>query len=405
MDISRTGSASGLFADASLARSGAAEPLAPIASAPDIDDALRRGAAACISTSGGKDSQSCALATVRYLDEIGHAGPRILIHADLGLVEWKESLPECERLARHLGLELVVVRRKGGGMMERWESRWDSSVRRYRELETVTLVPCWSGPSLRFCTSEQKTYPITSELRRRYRNIPIVNITGVRREESAGRARGSVWSLDERLSRQGAPFFHWRPISDWRLRDVIECVDASGLTLHPAYTRWGMQRVSCVFCVLGSGSDLRSSAANPDNSEAYLRMVELEARSSFAFQGSRWLADVAPSLLPSTLQERVERAKQVAELRKRAEKSIPDDLMFNAGRPRRIPSVEEAALLARVRRDVAAAVGIEDMRYVTAREVIERYASLLGVEGGASTVSGARASGARELNEVQLELI
>jgi hypothetical protein len=38
-------------------------------------------------------------------------------------------------------------------MVERWESRWESSVRRYAALETVTLVLPWSTPSMRFCTS------------------------------------------------------------------------------------------------------------------------------------------------------------------------------------------------------------------------------------------------------------
>jgi hypothetical protein len=52
------------------------------------------------------------LALIPYLDAIGHHGPRVLIHSDLGQVEWKDSLPTCERLAARLGLELIVVRRQ-----------------------------------------------------------------------------------------------------------------------------------------------------------------------------------------------------------------------------------------------------------------------------------------------------
>ena len=37
-----------------------------------------------------------------HLDRIGHTGPRLLIHADLGSVEWRDSLPTCERLAARL---------------------------------------------------------------------------------------------------------------------------------------------------------------------------------------------------------------------------------------------------------------------------------------------------------------
>src|SRR3546814_19962880 len=102
---------------------------------PEIDSLLWNGAAVAIGVSGGKDSQAAAIATVRHLDQVGHSGPRLLIHSDLGLVEWAESAPACAALAGHLGLELVTVHRKAGGLMERWEARWTSRVRRYRSEE------------------------------------------------------------------------------------------------------------------------------------------------------------------------------------------------------------------------------------------------------------------------------
>jgi hypothetical protein len=58
------------------------------------------------------------MATFEHLDRIGHAGPRLLIHADLGSVEWADSLPTCQQLSEHLGVDLVTVRRKQGGLME-----------------------------------------------------------------------------------------------------------------------------------------------------------------------------------------------------------------------------------------------------------------------------------------------
>ncbi|HET9062401.1 MAG TPA: hypothetical protein VFO62_03845, partial [Candidatus Binatia bacterium] len=96
----------------------------PVAVDAAIERELRLGAACAIGVSGGKDSTALALATVAYLDSIGHIGPRVLVHADLGRVEWKESLPVCERLAAFLGLELLVVRREAGDMMDRWLGRW-----------------------------------------------------------------------------------------------------------------------------------------------------------------------------------------------------------------------------------------------------------------------------------------
>lgn len=164
----------------------------PIAVTPAIAGLLDQQAVVAVGVSGGKDSQASAIATFEYLDRIGHAGPRILIHADLGMVEWQDSLPVCERLASALGTQLVVVRRKQGGLMERWESRWHSNVWRYEDLRTVTLVPCWSTPAMRFCTSELKTSKIQGELARSFKGRQIISVVGVRREESRQRARAAV---------------------------------------------------------------------------------------------------------------------------------------------------------------------------------------------------------------------
>jgi hypothetical protein len=66
---------------------------------PEITSALEAGAAVAIGVSGGKDSAVTALATMDYLEDLGHRGPRLLIHSDLGRVEWRQSLPACQRLA------------------------------------------------------------------------------------------------------------------------------------------------------------------------------------------------------------------------------------------------------------------------------------------------------------------
>jgi hypothetical protein len=124
---------------------------------PEITSALERGAAVAIGVSGGKDSAATALATVDYLESVGHRGPRVLINSDLGRVEWRQSLPACRRLAVRLGLELMVVRRETGDLVDRWHLRWENNVRRYSELSCVKLILPWWTASMRFCTSELKT--------------------------------------------------------------------------------------------------------------------------------------------------------------------------------------------------------------------------------------------------------
>lgn len=120
---------------------------------PMVDIALAGHAPVYLGVSGGKDSQALAYRVHAHLDEVGHAGPRALIHSDLGRIEWRDSIIVCERLAERLGWELVVVRRAAGDMMDRWLSRWEANVARYAALSCVRLIMPWSSAAQRFCTS------------------------------------------------------------------------------------------------------------------------------------------------------------------------------------------------------------------------------------------------------------
>ena len=80
-----------------------------VATTPELDTLLAANAPVAIGVSGGKDSTAVALATYEHLDRIGHTGPRVLVHADLGEVEWADSLPACERLAKEGKKALLLV--------------------------------------------------------------------------------------------------------------------------------------------------------------------------------------------------------------------------------------------------------------------------------------------------------
>jgi hypothetical protein len=105
-------------------------------------------------------------------------------------------------------------------------------------------------------------------------------------------------------------------------------------------------------------------------------MVELEAESTFAFQGSRWLADVAPDLLSRELRERVARAKAAAKERQEIEAEIPKHLLYTAGWPTEMPTPEEAEVIASVRRRVGALLGVT-VECTTVETVLARYADLM----------------------------
>lgn len=359
-----------------VARLPADKPLPPVSITPEIMDMVARNSPVAIGISGGKDSQACALEVIKYLRLVGHSGPQILVHSDLGRVEWKDSLPACERLADHLGLELMIVRRQAGDMLARWQGRWANNLARYSDLSCVKLILPWSTPSMRFCTSELKHQIICSALKKRFPGQDIINVTGVRREESPARMKMPVASKTEKLSSKANTGYTWNGIIDYKIGEVLASVERAGLDLHEAYTKYGTSRVSCVYCIMSSTADLLASSGCADNHEVLIQMVELEAASTFAFQGARWLADTAPNLLPGDLRDKIAYAKSAAIVRREAEARIPKHLLYTKGWPTCMPTRAEAELLAEVRQVVSGALKIKI--YITDPDVIlERYDLLL----------------------------
>lgn len=350
--------------------------LKPVAMTPEVGALLARDGVVVCGASGGKDSQAVALAVASHLDAIGHKGPRILVHADLGRVEWKDSIRTCEEMAAHLGMELLVVRRNAGDMMDRWLGRWKANVERYRNLSCVKVILPWSTPQMRFCTSELKNSVIFAALKKRYPDQDIVSVTGIRREESAQRRKAAISKEETKLKRKRCTGVSWNAIIEWELADVLASIAQAGLRLHEAYTKYKASRVSCAYCIMSAEADLRAAAGCEDNHAIYVEMVELEAASSFAFQGNRWLADAAPHLLSPELLERVAKAKAKAVRRQEIESRIPEHLLYSKGWPTRMPTRDEAVLLANVRAEVAQLLGIP-VKYTTPDEVLARYAALM----------------------------
>jgi 3'-phosphoadenosine 5'-phosphosulfate sulfotransferase (PAPS reductase)/FAD synthetase len=341
-----------------------------VLAAEEVDALIAASAPVAVGVSGGKDSQAAALATFAHLDRAGHKGPRVLVHADLGMVEWNASLPICETLASHLGAELIVVRRKAGGLMERWEARWQSSLRRYIELSTVCLVLPWSTPSMRFCTSELKTQPIRAELRRRFKKCVFINVTGIRREESSARSKSPTASVD------AAGNADWRLIADWKEAEVFDFIAEQGLEVHEAYTEFGMSRVSCRFCIMSSASDLIAAASVPEAEPLLHRMVDLEIASTFAFQGARWLGDVRPDALGANRAEELRHAKIRAVSRIAIESKITKDMRYVSGWPTRMLTDAEAQILAGARQQIGCLLEIEPL-YLDVSSIHGRYAELM----------------------------
>jgi 3'-phosphoadenosine 5'-phosphosulfate sulfotransferase (PAPS reductase)/FAD synthetase len=353
-----------------------------------ITELLASDAPVAVGVSGGKDSCAAAIATVEHLRAIGHTGPIVLVHADLGdadpalNVEWDDSLPTCERLAAYLGVELMVVRRPAGGMMKRWLKRWENNLARYRSMACVKLILPWSTPSMRFCTSELKSAPIASALVKRFPGQQIISACGIRREEGRGReasARTNAPTSEQNTrllnKRSRTSGVNWNPIAAWTVEDVFAFCAARGFQMHEGYGL-GMSRISCRYCIMQDLSDQQVSASVPANAPVYRTLVDLEIASAFAFQGSRWLGDIAPQLLSEAQRAGLVRAKKIASQRVVIEAQISNHLLYERGWPRVMPTAEEAVLLCRVRREVAA---LYDMAVTCTEpaELVGRYAYLM----------------------------
>lgn len=361
----------------------------PLAALPDlaIDDdtvaAIRAGAWIVFNLSGGKDSSAAMFAVNLLLDLLGHPRERrIAIHADLGRAEWASTPATVAQLATIAGVPLTVVRRAAGDLVDRWIQRFENGKRRYEALETYHLIGPWSSASLRFCQSEMKAAVIGPAVARMLSGERIISVLGLRRDESHTRAAIPVTKADQRYAkagnRQGTIVSLWNPLADWTAADVFRAHDMLGIPLHEAYTDWGSTRLSCRYCIFASLHDLQASTAAPLNADVYRELVGIEARSTFPFQPTRWLADVAPHLLGTALRSDIARAKTDQLRRRTTEAAMPAGLRYVKGWPPRLPTRAEAEDILAARRPILARHDLRD-RYPSASAVMNRFAELIAL--------------------------
>ncbi len=233
-------------------------PAADLHFPPECRDMIRRGALVAVNSSGGKDSQAMTILLARIVprDQL------VVVHAPLGEVEWPGTVEHIENTLP-AGVPLIFARvASGKTLLDRVEERGK-----------------WPGPKRRYCTSEHKTGPIERELRRYLKAHPrfagrLVSAMGLRRDESADRARRIPWKRSDRNSRASREWFDWLPIFDLTAEDVFRVIREAGQSPHWVYAQ-GLSRCSCVFCIFSPASALRRAAElRPLLYQRYSRLEE-----------------------------------------------------------------------------------------------------------------------------------
>jgi 3'-phosphoadenosine 5'-phosphosulfate sulfotransferase (PAPS reductase)/FAD synthetase len=240
--------------------------------APDVPALVAAGALFVLNHSGGKDSQLMAYRVAQQVP----AAQLVVVHAPLGEVEWPGALELARDQAAALGAPFVLA----------------AAAKTFLELvahrfEKYPNAPSFPQAGNRQCTSDLKRGPIEREVRRYAKQhgfTTIVTCMGLRAAESHSRAKMQVWRKNEGGSVAGRTWYEWLPIHHVGTREVFAELATAGLTPHYAYSL-GNERLSCVFCIMGSANDLRNGAIH--NPTLYEKYVQLEAETGYTMHMSR----------------------------------------------------------------------------------------------------------------------
>ncbi len=249
-----------------------------------------------VSSSGGKDSQ----AMLDYVTELalaaGVADRIVVIHADLGRVEWEGTGELAHAQAKHYGHRFELVSRIGreatvsGKTYKAGEKFGDL-------LDYAERRGAWPDNKNRWCTSEFKRGPILTvytalakewrEKTGEKRPCRILDCMGLRALESA--ARSKKVQIVERKKSRTQHVVSWLPILRWTEEQVWERIEASGVPYHRAYDL-GMPRLSCAFCIFAPKAAL--VLAGKHNRELLDAYVAVEAKIDHRFRMDISLAEV-----------------------------------------------------------------------------------------------------------------
>jgi 3'-phosphoadenosine 5'-phosphosulfate sulfotransferase (PAPS reductase)/FAD synthetase len=239
-----------------------------------ITDLIERGALVVSNHSGGKDSDAMLIKLLGMVP----AGQLLVVHASLGEVEWPGALEHARKQAVDAGVPFIVATAV---------KTFFQMVEHRFKVRPGPNSSCWPSASNRQCTSDLKRGPIEREVRRYAREhgfSTIISCLGIRAAESQRRAKQIPFRRNERGSVAGREWYEWLPIHGWSADQVFDSIRAAGQVPHWAYAA-GNERLSCVFCIMGSKNDLANGARN--NPDLLARYLEIEDRTGYTMHQSR----------------------------------------------------------------------------------------------------------------------
>ena len=261
-----------------------------------------------INSSAGKDSQALLSHMVKAADAQGVLDRVVVVHADLGRVEWAgtKALVYTQAAAYGLDGRTFDVARPQGDLIQQIKDRAAMLERTGRK-----GTPAWPDSKNRYCTSDQKRGQcakvltlLVDEIRRSGLAIDttgpvrVMNCLGFRAQESRARAKRAPLEWNGAASNGKRHVWNCHPILAWSEAEVHARIDASNVPSHPAYhlggKRWGgMPRLSCVFCVFAPKSALVIAAkANPNLFAEYRALESIAGTFRHEFS----LAEVAQAI-------------------------------------------------------------------------------------------------------------
>lgn len=228
-----------------------------------IRSLIRQGAVFYCSTSGGKDSDAMSL----YLEKLIPADQLVFVHADLGVVEWTGVQQHIHTIIpKTHTLNVVQAVDKNGDKKDFFSM--------------VTNRGMWPSAAYRQCTSDLKRNPIMKfirhDLKAKGKHL-AVNCMGLRAEESSARAKKNRFEINKMETLKDPAkrtVYNWNPIFDLTTEEVFDYIRKGGKEPFWAYKE--NERLSCVFCIMGSKNDLQHGARS--NPLLYRAYVELEQK-------------------------------------------------------------------------------------------------------------------------------